>query len=135
MSQRCVPHNSDTKQAKDVASPLHVDTCRVGHNRLLVLMHLFTCPLLTHLSTAGAAVDPRRVIVQKLVFQPQNHAPVELDLTGDLALLKDKSKSVCIKEGCIYNLALEFRVQHEVVSGLRYVSSVYRKGVRGKSLQ
>ena len=51
-----------------------------------------------------------------------------LDLTGDLATLKDKP--FIIKEGCQYRIKIEFKIQNEVVSGLRYVDAVYRKGVR-----
>ena len=58
---------------------------------------------------AGAAADPRRVIVQQLAFQTEGRPDIILDLQGDLAILKDKSRSVCIKEGCIYNLKLTFK--------------------------
>lgn len=50
---------------------------------------------------------------------------------GDLSRLKEKSFT--IKEGCQYRIKIEFKVQNEVVSGLRYIDAVYRKGVRGAS--
>lgn len=40
------------------------------------------------------------------------------------------SKKVVIKEGCSYRLQISFRVQNELVSGLKYKHAVYRKGIR-----
>merc|ERR1712137_1064128 len=47
--------------------------------------------------------DPRRVVIQKLII---------------------------IKEGCNFKIRVDFKVQHEIVSGLKYVNQVYRKGIR-----
>jgi Rho GDP-dissociation inhibitor len=33
-------------------------------------------------------------------------------------------------EGCKYKIEVTFRVQHDIVSGLKYTNAVYRKGVR-----
>ena len=62
-----------------------------------------------------------------MIFHTEERELV-LDLTGDLATLKDKP--FIIKEGCQYRIKIEFKIQNEVVSGLRYVDAVYRKGVR-----
>ena len=40
-------------------------------------------------------------------------------------------KPVVIKEGCSYRIKIVFRVQREIVSGLRYSYGVFRKGIRG----
>ena len=50
-------------------------------------------------------------------------------MPGDLAKLKENS--IVIKEGCAYKVKIEFRVQREIVSGLRYFQTTYRKGIRG----
>eukprot|EP01147_Barroeca_monosierra_P004819 gene4819-6864_t len=63
-----------------------------------------------------------------MVFHTNDHDDLVLDLTGDLSTLKEKSFT--IKEGCQYRIMIKFRIQNEVVSGLRYVDGVYRKGVR-----
>lgn len=55
-----------------------------------------------------------------------------LDLTGDISKLK---KTVfTIKEGVQYKIRIEFFVQHEIVTGLKYVQKTYRKGIQGKFL-
>ena len=43
-----------------------------------------------------------------------------------------KKTPVVIKEGCKYRLKIQFRVQREIVSGLRYQQVTYRKGIRGE---
>ena len=83
--------------------------------------------LLEGAETAKNSDDPRKVIVEKMIFHTEERELV-LDLTGDLATLKDKP--FIIKEGCQYRIKIEFKIQNEVVSGLRYVDAVYRKGVR-----
>jgi len=75
---------------------------------------------------AAPADDPRRVVVQKMIFI-SGDKEMELDLTGDLSKFKDKSWVV--KEGVEYKLKIVFKVQHEIVSGLRYHHAVARKGV------
>ena len=49
--------------------------------------------------------------------------------TGDLTKFKDNP--IIVKEGCQYRILIQFRVQREIVSGLRYAYSVHRKGIRG----
>lgn len=68
------------------------------------------------------------VILQELIFAPVDHKEVKLDLRGDLSKLKDSP--ITIKEGVQYRLKIQFRVQREIVAGLRYFQSTYRKGVR-----
>ena len=36
-----------------------------------------------------------------------------------------------IKEACEYRVKVVFRVQREIVAGLRYVQNSYRKGIKG----
>ena len=49
---------------------------------------------------------------------------------GDLT--KFKENPIIIKEGVSYKLKIEFRVQREIVSGLRYFHTFHRKGIRGR---
>jgi Rho GDP-dissociation inhibitor len=53
--------------------------------------------------------------------------PVTIDLStpGDL-----KDKPFKIKEGAKFTISAEFKVQHEILSGLHYVQIVKRKGIR-----
>ncbi|CAG2252403.1 ARHGDI [Mytilus edulis] len=60
--------------------------------------------------------DPRRVIVTELALVVQDRDDVTLDLTGDLAKLKDQV--FVIKEGSAYKMRVKFFVQKkEIVSG------------------
>ncbi|CAK8683505.1 rho GDP-dissociation inhibitor 1-like [Clavelina lepadiformis] len=68
------------------------------------------------------------VLVKKLAICFEDRDNIELDLTGDLSALK--KKSIRIKEGTLYKLKISFRVQREIVSGLRFFVSTTRKGVK-----
>ena len=56
--------------------------------------------------------------------------PVTIDLSqqGSENTLKDKPFK--IKEGAKFNMTANFKVQHEILSGLHYVQVVKRKGIR-----
>ena len=59
----------------------------------------------------------------------EGQAEKVLDLTGDISKLK---KTIfTIKEGVQYKIRIEFFVQHEIVTGLKYVQKTYRKGIQG----
>jgi len=71
--------------------------------------------------------DPRRVVVQKMLFLSDKREDIVLDLTGDLSKLKDTA--VVVKEGVEFRIKMIFKVQHEIVSGLLYHHTVSRKGI------
>lgn len=83
-------------------------------------------------STAGAAiVDPssdKRVLVRKLALLVDDRDDRVLDLTGDISALKDQSFT--IKEGISYKIRIDFHVQREIVTGLKYIQRTYRKGIQ-----
>lgn len=56
--------------------------------------------------------------------------PVTIDLAqaGSESSLKDKPFK--IKEGAKFTMSAQFKVQHEILSGLHYVQVVKRKGIR-----
>ena len=71
-------------------------------------------------------------MVRKLVLVSEGQADKILDLTGDLSKLK--AVVFTIKEGVQYKIRIEFFVQHEIVTGLKYVQKTYRKGIQGRHL-
>jgi len=75
---------------------------------------------------ASPADDPRRVVVVKMTFV-SGEREMALDLTGDLSKLVDAP--MVVKEGVEFKIKIEFKVQHEIVSGLRYHHAVARKGI------
>jgi len=69
----------------------------------------------------------RNVIVQQMALVVDGRDDIVLDLTGDLSALKNHT--IVVKEGVEYRIRVTFRVQHEIVSGLRYHHTVSRKGI------
>uniref|UniRef100_A0A8P4G2K6 Rho GDP-dissociation inhibitor 1 n=2 Tax=Dicentrarchus labrax TaxID=13489 RepID=A0A8P4G2K6_DICLA len=54
--------------------------------------------------------------------------PLILDLQGDLEAFK--KQAFVLKEGVEYKIKISFKVNREIVSGLKYVQQTYRKGVK-----
>ncbi|XP_078140627.1 rho GDP-dissociation inhibitor 3 [Centroberyx gerrardi] len=54
--------------------------------------------------------------------------PITMDLTGDLVALKKESFS--LKEGVNYRVKIHFKVNRDIVAGLRYFHLTSRKGMR-----
>lgn len=74
--------------------------------------------------------DSRVCIIQSLTMESSGRPPVTIDLSqaGSESTLKDKPFK--IKEGAKFTMVASFRVQHEILSGLQYVQTVKRKGIR-----
>lgn len=72
--------------------------------------------------------NPKKVLVRKLVLVVEGRPDVSLDLTGDLTQLK--KQEFTIKEGVQYRIRIDFHVQKEIVTGLKYVQKTYRKGIQ-----
>ncbi|XP_003390370.1 PREDICTED: rho GDP-dissociation inhibitor 1-like [Amphimedon queenslandica] len=68
------------------------------------------------------------VLLKQMIIAPEGRDEITLDLTGDLS--KFKKNPVVIKEGTQYRLKIVFRVQREIVSGLRYNHGAFRKGIK-----
>jgi Rho GDP-dissociation inhibitor len=75
---------------------------------------------------AGPADDPRRVVVLQLALEVEGRPDVVLDLSTPESIERVKNTVVVIKEGITYRLKIKFRVQHEIVSGLKYIQAVKR---------
>ena len=54
---------------------------------------------------------------------------ITIDVSQPGALETLKNKPFTIKEGCKYQMKAVFVVQHEVLSGLKYIQSLKRKGI------
>lgn len=50
--------------------------------------------------------------------------------TGDLESFK--KQSFVLKEGVEYRIKISFRVNREIVSGMKYIQHTYRKGVKSE---
>merc|ERR1712232_1345 len=76
--------------------------------------------------------DPRKVVIQSMVilFENRPDGNLEFKLGSDSEIATLKKSSIVFKEGCSYKIQVNFKVQHEIVSGLKYLNQVYRKGIR-----
>jgi len=76
--------------------------------------------------------DPRRVVIveMRVICENRPGGDIVYPLADQNAVLKMKDNPFTLKEGCKYKIKITFRVQHEIVVGLKYVNQVYRKGVR-----
>ncbi|ATY63650.1 rho-gdp dissociation inhibitor [Cordyceps militaris CM01] len=74
--------------------------------------------------------DSRVCIILSLTMHSPSRDPVTIDLSqrGSESSLKDKPFK--IKEGAKFTMSAQFKVQHEILSGLHYVQVVKRKGIR-----
>ncbi|KAI9273579.1 immunoglobulin E-set [Sporodiniella umbellata] len=79
---------------------------------------------------AATSDDSRRVIVEHLALEVEGRPDVIVDLSTPGAIEAAKNAPFTIKEGVEYRMKVKFRVQHEVVSGLKYLQVVKRKGIR-----
>ncbi|XP_028311888.1 rho GDP-dissociation inhibitor 1 [Gouania willdenowi] len=85
-------------------------------------------------SSAEVTADPNAPNVQvtkmTLVVCNAENAPkdVVIDLTGNLVELKNNP--FVLKEGVEYKIKISFKVNKEIVSGLRYCQQSYRKGIK-----
>ncbi|XP_010616941.1 rho GDP-dissociation inhibitor 1 [Fukomys damarensis] len=83
------------------------------------------------LGRVAVSADPScpNVIVTRLTLVCSTApGPLELDLTGDLESFK--KQSFVLKEGVEYRIKISFRVNREIVSGMKYIQHTYRKGVK-----
>jgi len=76
----------------------------------------------------GDASDPRKVIVLQLRVEIENKEPIVIEVEKEGGSQR-KVGPFQIEEGSTYTLSVRFRVQHEIISGLKYVQVVKRKGI------
>ncbi|CAG8493676.1 1814_t:CDS:2 [Acaulospora colombiana] len=78
----------------------------------------------------GATSNGPRVVILQLALEVSGRDDVVLDLSSPGALEHVKNTPFVIKEGVEYRMKVKFRIQDDVVSGLKYLQVVKRKGIR-----
>ncbi len=73
--------------------------------------------------------DTRRCIILSLSLEVDGRPDITIDLSAAGALESLKAKPFTIKEGAKFRMKATFKVQHEVLSGLKYLQAVRRKGI------
>lgn len=74
--------------------------------------------------------DTRRCVIHSLALETPGRPDIVIDLSVPGALESLRSKPFAIKEGAKFRMKATFKVQHEVLSGLKFLQVVKRKGVR-----
>ncbi|KAI9297226.1 E set domain-containing protein, partial [Neoconidiobolus thromboides FSU 785] len=80
-------------------------------------------------SAASPADDPRKVVVLQLAMEVEGRPDVLMDLSSPASIQRVKETPITIKEGIDYRMKIKFKVQHEVISGLRYIQVVKKLGI------
>ncbi|KAI9928331.1 hypothetical protein MW887_002369 [Aspergillus wentii] len=78
----------------------------------------------------GDPNDPRKCIIKSLALEVEGRDDVLIELSAPGALDALKDKPFTIKEGAAFQTKAVFQVNHEVLSGLKYLQVVKRKGIR-----
>ncbi|KAJ1515463.1 hypothetical protein HMI56_004549, partial [Coelomomyces lativittatus] len=76
--------------------------------------------------------DPRKLIILSMHMEVAGRDDVLLDLSSLDEIQNLKQKVIVIKEGTEYRLKIKFKVQHELVAGIKYLQVVKRMGLKGK---
>ncbi|OAP62604.1 hypothetical protein AYL99_01831 [Fonsecaea erecta] len=79
--------------------------------------------------TIGDPNDPRTCIIKSLALEVEGRPDITIDLTQPGALETLNKHPFTIKEGCQYRMKAVFTVHHQVLSGLKYIQVVKRKGI------
>ena len=76
--------------------------------------------------------DPRKVIIFSLGLEVEGRSDIIIDLTQPGQLEDLNKKPFTIKEGASFRMKARFKVQHQILSGMKYVQVVSRMGVKNK---
>ncbi|CAL9735760.1 rho GDP-dissociation inhibitor [Monosporozyma servazzii] len=76
------------------------------------------------------AGDKRKVVIKNIqLLINTEKEPITFDLTNEKTIKELSSKRFKIKEDSIYKLKITFKVQHEIITGLRYVQYIKKAGI------
>ncbi|KAI9772524.1 MAG: hypothetical protein M1840_000729 [Geoglossum simile] len=75
--------------------------------------------------------DQRTVIIQSLGLEVEGRPDIIIDLTtADAVETLKKAHTFTIKEGAVFRMKARFKVQHEVLAGLKYIQVIRRHSVK-----
>jgi Rho GDP-dissociation inhibitor len=76
--------------------------------------------------------DPRKCIILSLGLEVEGRDDIIIDLRSPGAVEALQKKPFTIKEGARFRMKAQFKVQHEILAGLKYLQKVSRMGVSDK---
>ncbi|CCH41437.1 Rho GDP-dissociation inhibitor 1 [Wickerhamomyces ciferrii] len=74
--------------------------------------------------------DDRRVVILEMSLLIDGESPIVVDLTKNDILENLTKNYFKIKEKSIYKLKIKFKVQHEIVTGIKYLQAIKKAGIR-----
>ncbi|KAM9994753.1 hypothetical protein ACTFIY_000931 [Dictyostelium cf. discoideum] len=74
--------------------------------------------------------DPRKLVIKEMKIQIEGKPDIIYPLDTKELIKEMKSKPFVLKESCHYKITLTFNIQHDIVSGLKQINTVYRKGIK-----
>ena len=61
----------------------------------------------------------------RVIFNPaENHPDIVFDLASPDSLFALQSSGISLKEGCLYKFKISFKVQHEILAGIKFVNKI-----------
>ncbi|PSK38414.1 hypothetical protein C7M61_002977 [Candidozyma pseudohaemuli] len=84
------------------------------------------------------AGDKRTVVIveMSLTFpEDKSLEPIRIPLEDASGNTIDKDIKFSVKEKSVYELHIKFRVQHEIITGLKYLHSVKKAGIRVEKIE
>lgn len=78
----------------------------------------------------GDHSDKRKGVILEMAIYIDDQPPVVYDLEQPDAISNLRKNSIVIKQKSNYRLIVKFGVQHDIVTGLKYLQSVKRAGIR-----
>ncbi|KAF2009937.1 E set domain-containing protein [Aaosphaeria arxii CBS 175.79] len=76
--------------------------------------------------------DPRKCIIESLGLEVEGRPDIIIDLKSPGAVETLKDKPFVIKEGAEFRMKVHFKVQHQILSGLKYLQVVKRGPISSK---
>lgn len=76
--------------------------------------------------------DPRKCIVLSLGLEVEGRPDIIIDLKDQKVLDTLEKQPFSIKEGAVFRMKVTFKVQHQILSGMKYVQVVSRGLIRNK---
>ncbi|GME67392.1 unnamed protein product [[Candida] boidinii] len=74
--------------------------------------------------------DKRKFVVLSMTLNIRGADPIVIDLSNESAAsLADKKIQFKIKEKSIYSLVIKFKVQHDIITGIKYLQAVKKTGI------
>ncbi|TKX21987.1 Rho GDP-dissociation inhibitor [Elsinoe australis] len=83
-------------------------------------------------NAVGDPNDPRKCVILSLGLEVEGRPDIIIDLSAPGGLESLKSKPFTIKEGANFRMKARFRVQHQILSGMKYIQIVKRMGISNK---